>query len=60
MLGEGNKRGTHLIENCYFNVRNVTIKQAIGIPMEIDPEPFSANLFFIFIQRKTHVITNFF
>ena len=35
----------HLIGNCYFNIGNVTMKQAIGIPMGIDPAPFWANLF---------------
>ena len=35
----------HLIEDCFFNARNVTMKQAIGIPMGIDPAPFWANLF---------------
>ena len=35
----------HLIENCYFNVGNITLKQDIGIPMGIDPAPFWANLF---------------
>ena len=34
----------HLIENCYFNVGNVTIKQSIGIPMGIDLATFWANL----------------
>ena len=33
----------YLIENCYFNLGSVTMKQAIGIPMEIDPVP--ENLF---------------
>ena len=35
----------HLIENCNFNVRNVTMKQVIGIPMGIDLAPFWPNLF---------------
>ena len=35
----------HLIENCYFNVGPVIMRQAIGIPMGIDPAPFWANLF---------------
>ena len=43
------KATNHLIENCYFNARNVAMKQAIGIPMGIDPAPFLANLFFIFL-----------
>ena len=30
----------HLIENCYFNVENEALKQAIGIPMKIDPALF--------------------
>ncbi len=36
---------SHLIENCYFTVGNLVTKQAIGIPMGIDPAPFWANLF---------------
>ena len=35
----------HLIKNCYFNVGNMTMKQAMSIPVEIDPAPFWANLF---------------
>jgi len=36
---------SHLIENCYFTVGNLVMRQAIGIPMGIDPAPFWANLF---------------
>ena len=35
----------HLIENCFFSVGNTVLRQAIGIPMGIDPAPFWANLF---------------
>ena len=35
----------HLIQNCFFIVGNVVLRQAIGIPMGIDPSPFWANLF---------------
>ena len=35
----------YLIENCYFNVGNIVMKQIVGIPMGIDPAPFWANLF---------------
>ena len=35
----------HLIENCYFNVGSVAMKEAISIPLGIDPAPFWANLF---------------
>lgn len=35
----------HLIENCFFKVGNAVLRQAIGIPMGIDPAPFWANLF---------------
>ena len=35
----------HLIENCCFNIGKVTINQAIGIPLGIDPAPFWANIF---------------
>ena len=35
----------HLIQNCYFTVGNITMRQAIGIPMGIDPAPFWANLY---------------
>ena len=30
----------HLIEDCFFNVGIVIIKQAVGITIEIDPPPF--------------------
>ena len=36
---------SHLIQNCYFTVGNIGMRQAIGIPMGIDPAPFWANLF---------------
>jgi len=40
------KRATnYLISNCYFTVGNVIMRQAIGIPMGIDPAPFWANIF---------------
>jgi hypothetical protein len=35
----------HLIENCFFSVGKTILRQAIGIPMGIDPAPFWANLF---------------
>ena len=35
----------HLIQNCYFTVGNITMRQAIGIPMGIDPAPFWENLY---------------
>ena len=35
----------HLIQNCFFTVGNSVLRQAIGIPMGIDPAPFWANLF---------------
>ena len=30
----------HLVQNCYFTVGNVVLRQAIGIPMGIEPAPF--------------------
>ena len=35
----------HLIKNCFFTVGNTVLRQAIGIPMGIDPAPFWANLY---------------
>jgi len=35
----------HLIKNCFFTVGNTVLRQAVGIPMGIDPAPFWANLF---------------
>ena len=35
----------HLIENCFFSVGNIIMRQAIVIIMGIDPAPFWANLF---------------
>ena len=35
----------HLIENRYFNVGNVIMKQGISIPMGIEPAPFWVILF---------------
>ena len=42
----------HLIENCYFTVGNVVMRQAIGIPMGIDPATFWANLFLYAYEVK--------
>ena len=42
----------HLIENCYFSVGNIILRQAIGIPMGIDPAPFWANLFLYYYEEK--------
>ena len=33
------------MENCYFTVGKTVLRQAIGIPMCIDPAPFWANLY---------------
>ena len=41
----------HLIQNCYFTVGNIVLRQAIGIPMGIDPAPFS---FPLSIRRTLH------
>ena len=35
----------HLVQNCFFQVGNQIMRQAVGIPMGIDPAPFWANLF---------------
>ena len=42
----------HLVQNCYFTVGNVVLRQAIGIPMGIDPAPFWANLFLYRFEQK--------
>ena len=34
-----------LIENSYFTVGNVLLIQSVGVPMEIDPISFRANLY---------------
>jgi len=34
-----------LIENCFFEVGDLILRQKIGIPMGIDPAPFWANLY---------------
>ena len=41
-----------LIENCYFTIGNLVLKQDIGIPMGIDPAPFWANLFLYHFESK--------
>ena len=41
-----------LIENCYFTVGNVILRQAVGIPMGIDPSPFWANLFLYQYEQR--------
>ena len=42
----------HLVQNCYFTVGNVVMRQAIGIPMGIDPAPFWANLFLYQYEQR--------
>jgi hypothetical protein len=42
----------HLVQNCYFTVGNVVLRQAIGIPMGIDPAPFWANLFLYQFEQR--------
>ena len=42
----------YLIENCYFTVGKVVMRQAIGIPMGIDPAPFWANLFLYQYEQR--------
>ena len=42
----------YLIENCYFTVGNIVLRQAIGIPMGIDPAPFWANLFLYQYEQR--------
>ena len=48
----------HLIEDCYSDVGNVTVKQAIEVPMGIDHVPFWENHPFIFLCGIIHVINN--
>ena len=50
----------NLIEKCYFNVGNVTMKQEIDIPMGLVPAPFWVNLSLYSYDEKTHASTNFF
>ena len=42
----------YLIENCYFTVGTVVLRQAIGIPIGIDPAPFWANLFLYQYEQR--------
>ena len=42
----------HLVQNCHFTVGNVVMRQAIGIPMGIDPAPFWANLFLYQFEQR--------
>ena len=37
---------------CYFTVGNIVMRQAIGIPMGIDPAPFWANLFLYQFENR--------
>jgi len=41
-----------LIEYCYFTVGNLLARQKIGIPMGIDPAPFSAYLYLYWYEDK--------
>ena len=42
----------HLIQNCYFMIGNLPIRQKLGIPMEIDPASFWTNFFSYTYENK--------
>ena len=42
----------YLLDQCIFNVRSLTFRQSIGIPMGSDPAPFMANLFLVTYESK--------
>ena len=46
-----------LIENCFFLVGNIMLKQCIGIPMAIDPVKVWANLFLDLYENQ--IMTEF-
>ena len=46
----------YLIENCYLNVRNVIMKQSVGIPMRMDPAPLWVNRF-LYSHKKQYIIS---
>ena len=49
----------HLIENCYFNVGNVTMTQTMGITMGIDTAAFWANLLsYTYEEYMTSIISS--
>ena len=41
-----------LIENCFFTLGNLLVRQKIGIPMGIDPAPFWANLYLYWYEDR--------
>ena len=41
----------HFMENCYFNVRNVTMTLSIGITIGIHPAPIWADLFLYYYKE---------
>lgn len=43
---------TFVIEICYFNVGNITVKQMFDNPIIIDPAPFWANIFLYSYEEK--------
>ena len=47
----------HLIENCFFTVGDIVMRQSIGIPMGIDPAPFWANLF-LYTYEEEYIYLN--
>ena len=44
----------YLLDNCFFTVGNIVMKQDIGIPMGINPAPFWANLFLYTLRENLH------
>ena len=50
--GKLKKAIEHLIRCCYFTVGDLVMRQAIGIPMGIDPAPFWANLFLYSYEHR--------
>lgn len=42
----------YLLDNCYFNIGDIVLRQVVGIPMGSDPAPFMANLFLYFYENQ--------
>ena len=42
----------HKMLLCYFNIKNLVLKQKICIPMDLEPAPYRANILHYFFESK--------
>lgn len=51
---------SYLLDKCYFKLVNKIFRQVIGIPMGLDPAPFTANVFLYYYEIFSFIIISLF